>query len=149
MGLVFILPSIILQKSFSKRFPEVLLSMRYFYINFILSAQDILIAKLDFLLSCFRYPFSADQPVTEPDWEVYLRETAMMIVQQQSPKRYVYIEGLNAALAPLGLLIVKNLTDVQCYCGLRHKLLSGIPRTSDFGHCWNCFIALKILKTVK
>jgi len=144
MGLVFILPSIILQKSFSKRYPEVLLSMRYFYINFILSAQDKLIAKLDFLLSCFRYPFSADQPVTEPDWEVYLRETAMMIVQQQSPKRYVYIEGLNAALAPLGLLIVKNLTDVQCYCGQTF-----VRNSKDFRHCWNCFIALKILKTVK
>ncbi|KAH3832447.1 hypothetical protein DPMN_105734 [Dreissena polymorpha] len=36
-----------------------------------------------------RYPFSGDQTVSEPDWEVYLRETAHMIVQQQSPKRWV------------------------------------------------------------
>ncbi|WAQ99213.1 RFC3-like protein [Mya arenaria] len=29
------------------------------------------------------YPFTADQAVSEPDWEVYLRDTAHMIVQQQ------------------------------------------------------------------
>jgi DNA polymerase III delta prime subunit len=34
-----------------------------------------------------QYPFNADQQVTEPDWEVFLRETARMIVQQQTPKR--------------------------------------------------------------
>lgn len=34
-----------------------------------------------------QYPFSADQQVTEPDWEVFLRETARLIVQQQTPKR--------------------------------------------------------------
>lgn len=35
-----------------------------------------------------RYPFSSNQDVTLPDWELYLRETANMIIQQQSPKRY-------------------------------------------------------------
>ncbi|MEQ2159306.1 hypothetical protein GOODEAATRI_021529, partial [Goodea atripinnis] len=35
-----------------------------------------------------QYPFSADQDVPEPDWEVYLRETANAIVSQQSPQRY-------------------------------------------------------------
>jgi len=34
-----------------------------------------------------QYPFSADQHVTEPDWEVFLRETARLIVQQQTPRR--------------------------------------------------------------
>ncbi|CAH1778098.1 unnamed protein product [Owenia fusiformis] len=38
-----------------------------------------------------QYPFSADQSVSEPDWEVYLRETANMIVQQQSPQRLLEV----------------------------------------------------------
>ena len=36
---------------------------------------------------CCRYPFTPDQPVQEADWEVYLRETAQQIVEQQTPKR--------------------------------------------------------------
>ncbi|XP_052280191.1 replication factor C subunit 3-like [Dreissena polymorpha] len=40
-----------------------------------------------------QYPFSGDQTVSEPDWEVYLRETAHMIVQQQSPKRLFEVRG--------------------------------------------------------
>lgn len=36
----------------------------------------------------FRHPFSPDQEVSEADWELYLRETASMIIQEQSPKRY-------------------------------------------------------------
>lgn len=35
----------------------------------------------------YRYPFTPDQPVQEADWEVYLRETAQQIVEQQTPKR--------------------------------------------------------------
>jgi len=34
-----------------------------------------------------QYPFSADQQITQPDWEVFLRETARLIVQQQTPRR--------------------------------------------------------------
>ncbi|CAC5403855.1 RFC3_5 [Mytilus coruscus] len=34
--------------------------------------------------------FTADQEVTEPDWELYLKETAQLIAQQQSPKRDYY-----------------------------------------------------------
>ena len=37
-----------------------------------------------------RYPFSVDQLVPECDWEVFLRETASMIVEQQSPQRHVH-----------------------------------------------------------
>lgn len=40
-----------------------------------------------------QYPFSSDQAVTEPDWEVYLRDTANMIVQQQSPRRLFEVRG--------------------------------------------------------
>lgn len=40
-----------------------------------------------------QYPFNTDQEVTEPDWELYLRETAKMIVEQQSPRRLYEIRG--------------------------------------------------------
>lgn len=38
-----------------------------------------------------QYPFSADQDVSEPDWEVFLRDTASMIVQEQSPRRLLEV----------------------------------------------------------
>jgi len=34
-----------------------------------------------------------DQPIIEPDWEVYLRETAHKMMQEQSPKRLLEIRG--------------------------------------------------------
>ena len=37
----------------------------------------------------YRYPFSEDQTIPECDWEVFLRETAAMIIEQQSPQRFV------------------------------------------------------------
>ncbi len=33
-----------------------------------------------------RYPFSSNQTITEPDWEVYLRETGQKMVSEQSPR---------------------------------------------------------------
>ena len=33
-----------------------------------------------------QYPFSANQPIAELDWEMYLKETANQIVQEQSPR---------------------------------------------------------------
>ncbi|CAK8675082.1 unnamed protein product [Clavelina lepadiformis] len=36
-------------------------------------------------------PFTPDQVVMEPDWEIYLRETANAIVAEQSPKRLLEI----------------------------------------------------------
>ena len=40
-----------------------------------------------------QYPFSVNQEIVEPDWELYLRETAKQIVDQQSPKRLFEIRG--------------------------------------------------------
>ena len=34
-----------------------------------------------------QYPFSAQQEIQELDWELYLRETANQIVQEQSPRK--------------------------------------------------------------
>ena len=54
------------------------------------SAHDYGVAFSVFNKCCFdfRYPFTPDQPVQEADWEIYLRDTAAQIVEQQSPKRY-------------------------------------------------------------
>uniref|UniRef100_A0A0B6ZAQ3 Replication factor C subunit 3 n=1 Tax=Arion vulgaris TaxID=1028688 RepID=A0A0B6ZAQ3_9EUPU len=40
-----------------------------------------------------QYPFNVDKDVSEPDWEIFLRETATMIAQQQSPKRLLEVRG--------------------------------------------------------
>jgi len=34
-----------------------------------------------------RIPLTKDQAIIEPDWEVYLRDTARMIGEQQTPQR--------------------------------------------------------------
>jgi replication factor C subunit 3/5 len=38
-----------------------------------------------------RYPFVDNQSLVEPDWEKYLKETAMMIVGEQSPERLLQV----------------------------------------------------------
>lgn len=40
-----------------------------------------------------QYPFSEDQQIQEADWEVYLKETAQLIVEGQSPKRLLEVRG--------------------------------------------------------
>lgn len=40
-----------------------------------------------------QYPFTADQPITEPDWEVFLKQTAASIIEQQTPKRILEVRG--------------------------------------------------------
>ncbi|CAF3632410.1 unnamed protein product, partial [Rotaria sp. Silwood2] len=34
-----------------------------------------------------KVPLTKDQQITEPDWEIYLRDTARMIGEQQTPQR--------------------------------------------------------------
>jgi hypothetical protein len=34
-----------------------------------------------------RVPLTKDQQIVEPDWEIYLRDTARMIGEQQTPQR--------------------------------------------------------------
>ena len=38
-----------------------------------------------------RYPFSVDQSIPEAEWEVVVRETANLIIEQQSPQRWVWM----------------------------------------------------------
>eukprot|EP00096_Caligus_rogercresseyi_P013651 TRINITY_DN6277_c0_g1_i1.p1 TRINITY_DN6277_c0_g1~~TRINITY_DN6277_c0_g1_i1.p1 ORF type:complete len:358 (-),score=106.57 TRINITY_DN6277_c0_g1_i1:221-1294(-) len=40
-----------------------------------------------------QYPFTDDQDIVDLDWEVYLRETASMIVSEQTPKRLLDVRG--------------------------------------------------------
>ena len=49
-----------------------------------------------------QYPFTNDQELNEPDWEVYLRETARLIVQQQNVERII--------------LIRERLYELLCHC---------------------------------
>jgi replication factor C subunit 3/5 len=37
------------------------------------------------------YPFTNDQEINEPDWELFLKETARLIIQQQSAERIMVI----------------------------------------------------------
>jgi replication factor C subunit 3/5 len=37
------------------------------------------------------YPFTNDQEISEPDWEIFLRETARLAAQQQSVERVILI----------------------------------------------------------
>lgn len=40
-----------------------------------------------------KYPFSPNQEVRQPDWEVFLTATANLIVQEQTPKRLFEVRG--------------------------------------------------------
>lgn len=65
-----------------------------------------------------QYPFTNDQEINEPDWELYLRETARLIVQQQNVERIINIR--------------ERLYELLCHCipadiifkGLLKELLS-------------------------
>ncbi|OWF53912.1 replication factor C subunit 3-like [Mizuhopecten yessoensis] len=89
-----------------------------------------------------QYPFRPDQEVTEPDWELYLKETANLIVEQQSPKRLLEVRArlyelithcIPADVIMRGLLqeLVKNcdgelkLEVVQSAAYYEHRLQTG------------------------
>jgi replication factor C subunit 3/5 len=38
-----------------------------------------------------QYPFTANQEISEPDWEQYIKETSRMIIQQQNAEKIVTI----------------------------------------------------------
>lgn len=41
----------------------------------------------------YRYPFQPDQKVAAHDWEIFLKDTAKMIVQEQSPQKLLQIRN--------------------------------------------------------
>ncbi|XP_063985262.1 replication factor C subunit 3 [Diachasmimorpha longicaudata] len=40
-----------------------------------------------------QYPFTSDQKITEPDWQLFLRKTATMMVAEQTPRKLLDIRG--------------------------------------------------------
>ncbi|CAD6233277.1 GSCOCG00007106001-RA-CDS [Cotesia congregata] len=40
-----------------------------------------------------QYPFTADQQITEPDWQSFIRKTAAMMVSEQTPRKLLDIRG--------------------------------------------------------
>lgn len=40
-----------------------------------------------------QYPFTADQPVIDLDWEIYLKQTAQAILQEQTPKKLMEVRA--------------------------------------------------------
>jgi len=40
-----------------------------------------------------QYPFAADQPIADADWEIFLKQTASSIVEQQTPKRLLEVRS--------------------------------------------------------
>jgi replication factor C subunit 3/5 len=70
------------------------------------------------------YPFTTDQEIGEPDWEIYLKETARLIAQQQSVERLITIrERLYELLCHCipADIIFKVLISLHfcCYCNIR------------------------------
>ncbi|KAI5713403.1 hypothetical protein M8J75_016123 [Diaphorina citri] len=38
-----------------------------------------------------QYPFQIDQQIVEPDWKIYIRDTAKLIISEQSPKKLLEV----------------------------------------------------------
>lgn len=73
-----------------------------------------------------QYPFTADQNITEPDWQVYIRNTANMMVSEQSPKKLLAIrdrlyELLTHAI-PCDLIFKGLLQECIKNCDLQLKI---------------------------
>lgn len=77
-----------------------------------------------------KYPFTPDQKVPEPDWQVVIRDTGRMIIQQQTPQRLyevrqklyeLLIHGIPADMIFIGLL--KELID-NCDIEMKSKVAS-------------------------
>ncbi|XP_041980135.1 replication factor C subunit 3 [Aricia agestis] len=64
-----------------------------------------------------KYPFTPDQKVTEPDWQVFIRETASMILSEQSPKK------LGEVRQKLYELIIHGIPPDMIFAGLLKELV--------------------------
>ena len=51
-----------------------------------------------------------DQTIPEAEWEVVVRETANLIIEQQSPQRWVWLVGV---LGSISMMCVYRLLDVR------------------------------------
>ncbi|XP_076241800.1 replication factor C subunit RfC38 [Calliopsis andreniformis] len=73
-----------------------------------------------------QYPFTPDQKVTEPDWQVYIRNTANMMVSEQSPKKLLEIRNrlyeLLTHAIPCDLIFKGLLQECIKNCDLQLKI---------------------------
>lgn len=67
-----------------------------------------------------QYPFVPDQDIPDPDWEVFLKETATLIVQEQSPRKLFEVRGriyeLLIHLIPCDVIFKGLLRDLVSNC---------------------------------
>ena len=67
----------------------------------------------------YRYPFQPNQTVALHDWEIFLKDTAKMIVQEQSPQKLLQIRSRLYELMIHGIpseFIFKVRCPVLCVC---------------------------------
>ncbi|XP_076680975.1 replication factor C subunit RfC38 [Andrena cerasifolii] len=73
-----------------------------------------------------QYPFTSDQKITEPDWQVYIRNTASMMVSEQSPKKLLEIRNrlyeLLTHAIPCDLIFKGLLQECIKNCDLQLKI---------------------------
>lgn len=89
-----------------------------------------------------RYPFAADQNISEPDWQTFIRTTAGMMIAEQTPKKLLDVRNrlyeLLTHLIPCDLIFKGLLQECMKNCDLQlkseitsiaaeyeHKMLSG------------------------
>ena len=65
------------------------------------------------------YPFTNEQDVSEPDWELFLKETARLIVKQQSVENVIAIRD--------------RLYELLCHC-IPADIIFKVNRI-DLGYC--------------
>ncbi|XP_043257615.1 replication factor C subunit 3-like [Colletes gigas] len=73
-----------------------------------------------------QYPFTENQKITEPDWQVYIRNTANMMVSEQSPKELLKIRNrlyeLLTHAIPCDLIFKGLLQECIKNCDLQLKI---------------------------
>ena len=104
-------------------------------LSFLFSCPFLTVLSLFSLLpdTC-RYPFNDDQVVPDCEWEVFLRETAAMIITEQSPKRYCNTKAISRI-------------NLKCICLLFLRLLEVRGRYYELlTHCIPPDIIFKVTK---
>ena len=66
-----------------------------------------------------RYPFTPDQPIQEADWEIFLKQTANAIIEQQSPKRLGVFNNFCAIVRKMKTCFLKNI--IACWYEFKFK----------------------------
>ncbi|XP_001600907.2 replication factor C subunit 3 [Nasonia vitripennis] len=73
-----------------------------------------------------QYPFTADQKITEPDWQIYIKGIASMMVSEQSPRKLLEIRNrfyeLLTHAIPTDLIFRGLLQEVTKKCDLQLKI---------------------------